>query len=149
MGLFTYDTTLTCPVERVFEFLTHPRNLELVSDPDLHLRVVEAPEVLALGSQITVELRRWGIKQQITSEVTTFEMNHLMVDEQRAGPFRRWVHRHVVESLPEGGTRMRDEIDFEAPGGLLALVMTKARIESELREAFTYREGRFKELLQQ
>jgi ligand-binding SRPBCC domain-containing protein len=146
MGLFTYDTRLAAPVERVFQFLACPANLEKVSPPDMNLRVVAGPTELALGARITVEVRRWGVSQKLVSEVTAFEANRLFADEQREGPFRKWHHRHLVEADDQGGTRMRDEIEFEPPGGLLGFVMTAARIEADLREAFQYREKKFREL---
>jgi ligand-binding SRPBCC domain-containing protein len=41
------------------------------------------------------------------------------VDEQVAGPFRRWWHEHRFEDDGDGGTLMRDVIDFAAPAGPL------------------------------
>jgi hypothetical protein len=37
----------------------------------LHLKVEEGPEVLQLGSRVTVRGRRWGIPQRVVSEVTS------------------------------------------------------------------------------
>ena len=40
------------------------------------------------------------------------------MDEQRKGPYRRWVHTHTF--APErGGTRVGDSVEFEVPFGWL------------------------------
>jgi ligand-binding SRPBCC domain-containing protein len=87
-----------------------------------------------------------GIPQRLESEVTVFEPDVLFADEQRAGPFRKWVHSHRFEAV-DGGTRVRDEIEFEPPGGLLGLVVTAAFIQRDLERAFAYRRQKLEELL--
>ena len=44
------------------------------------------------------------------------------VDEQVEGPFKIWRHAHHFEPDGNGGTRMRDIIDFAAPLGPLGAV---------------------------
>jgi ligand-binding SRPBCC domain-containing protein len=144
-----FETTLTLirPIADVFAFLADPANLIAVSPPEFHLRLVEGPERLRLGARVTVQGRRWGVAQRITSEVAVFEPPHLLVDEQCQGPFKSFVHTHRLEAVPEG-TRMTDHIDFEAPGGMLGLILTERRILQELHEVFAHRDKKFKELLE-
>jgi ligand-binding SRPBCC domain-containing protein len=134
------------PVAEVFDFFAQPANLVRVSPPELHMRLVEGPERLALGSRITLKGRRWGIPHRVVSEVTAFEPGVRFVDEQRRGPFARWVHSHRFEAVPEG-TLVHDQIEFEPPGGVLGLLITARRIESELAAIFAYREKKLRELL--
>ena len=82
----------------------------------------------------------------MATEVTAFEPNVMFRDEQRQGPFGKWIHTHRFEEVP-GGTLVRDEIDFEPPGGLLGLVVTVKQIEKELEWVFAYREKKLQELL--
>jgi ligand-binding SRPBCC domain-containing protein len=147
MPVFEHVTELRCPPGKVFAFLCRPANLLKVSPPGLHLRLIEAPEQVAVGSRVTVRGRRWGISQTITSEVTALEPGALMVDEQRQGPFARLVHTHRMEPTADG-TRMTDRIEFDPPTGLLGLILTAARVEREMKESFAYRDGKFKELLE-
>ena len=146
MAVFERVTDLAWPVESVFAFLEQPANLLRVSPPELHLRLVDGPRRLQLGSRLTVQGRRWGIPQRIVSEVTVFQPHRLLEDEQREGPFHRWVHRHRLEPR-DGGTRMTDRIEFEPPGGLAGLVLTESRVQSELAWVFDYRAQKMRELV--
>ena len=70
--------------------------------PDLHLQLVEGPAEVRLGSRLTVKGRRWGVTQRMESEITAFEEDALIVEEQRRGPFRSWKHTQRFEPTAEG-----------------------------------------------
>jgi ligand-binding SRPBCC domain-containing protein len=133
-------------VQEVFDFFRQPANLVRVSPPELHMRLAEGPERLQLGSRITLLGRRWGVPQRVVSEVTAYELDVFFVDEQRHGPFRKWIHTHRFEAIP-GGTRVVDRIEFEPPGGMLGLMVTAASIERDLQWVFEFRSGKLKEIL--
>jgi ligand-binding SRPBCC domain-containing protein len=71
--------------------------------------------------------------------VTVWEPQSRFVDEQREGPFRKWIHTHRFEALPDGGTRVTDTIDYETPGGMLGFIVTVKAVERDLRWIFEYR----------
>jgi ligand-binding SRPBCC domain-containing protein len=133
------------PVAEVFDFFCQPGHLLTVSPPELHMRLKEAPERLQLGSRIVVRARRYGFGQRITSEVTAFEPNALMVDEQKEGPFGKWIHTHRFETVPEG-TQVTDRIEFEPPPGLVGMMVTASVIEKELQRVFEFRQQKLAEI---
>jgi len=145
MPVFERTTTIPRPPAEVFEFLCNPANLIEVTPPDLNMRLVEGPKRLALGAQIVLQTRRWGFAQRIVSKIIAFETDRQITDEQIEGPFKKWVHTHLLEESG-AGTCMTDRIDFEAPSGLLGLVFTQEAIEGELEEMFQYRTEKFAEL---
>jgi ligand-binding SRPBCC domain-containing protein len=147
MPHFETSTILAPPIATVFDFLSLSAKLVEVTPPEFNVRLVEAPERLHFGARVVLQARRWGFSQRLASEVTRFEPDHLLVEEQREGPFRKWIHTHLLEPVP-GGTRMTDRIEFEPPGGMLGFLLTPETIVSELQDLFAYRERRFKELLE-
>ncbi len=149
MPRFETSQEFAFPVERVFDVLTRPAHLERVMPPELHFRVLEAPPRLELGSQVTVQGRRWGLGQRVTSVVTEYEAAVCFVQEQVSGPFRRWAHRHEFAALPDGGTRVSESVDFEPPGGVLGLQLPAAAVERELARVFAHRRQKWAELLRQ
>ena len=102
-------------------------------------RVVEHARSLAVGSRTIVKIRVAPLVWLRGEFVhTVCERPWLFVDEQARGPFRRWRHRHVM--LPaEGGTRLRDEIEFEPPLGPVGRAFAPALVLPRLRKLFAYR----------
>jgi ligand-binding SRPBCC domain-containing protein len=147
MPRFQHSMTLSCPMSEVFDFLCQPANLVEVTPPDFNMRLVEGPEQLSLGARVVVQGRRWGFAQRIVTQIIALEPNHLLVDEQVEGIFKKFVHTHRLEEVP-GGTRMDDEIEFEAPGGMLGFLLTADTIQAELEDMFVYRTQRIRDLLE-
>ncbi len=115
--------------------------------PDLHLQLVEGPAEVRLGSRLTVKGRRWGVTQRMESEITAFEEDALIVEEQRRGPFRSWKQTQRFEPTAEGGVRITDVIEYEPPGGVLGRLATAEAIRRELERGMAHRRGRLTRLL--
>jgi ligand-binding SRPBCC domain-containing protein len=148
MPLFEWTTTISRSADDVFDFLSRPANLVAVSPPEFHMQLLDGPERLHLGARVVLQGRRWGVSQRIVSEVTAYQPSTTLIDEQREGPFKKWIHTHQLEPIP-GGTHMLDRIEYEAPGGLLGMLLSNARIEEELKEIFQFRTQKFKESLEE
>ncbi|HKI33314.1 MAG TPA: SRPBCC family protein [Gemmataceae bacterium] len=146
MPVFEASQIYPRPVEEVFAFFRAPANLVKISSPQLHMRLVEGPAQLELGSRVVLHGRRWGIRQRVLSEITAFEAPVTFTDTQVEGPFRKWTHTHRFEAA-DGGTRVSDHIEYEPPGGLLGLVVTAGMIERDLKWIFEYRTQKSAELL--
>ena len=146
MPVFESSQTFPKPLQEVFDFFRRPANLVVVSPPELHMRLDEGPEVLQLGSRVVLRGRRWGVPQRVASEVTAFESGVSFTDAQVEGPFGKWVHTHHFEAV-DGGTLVKDHIEYEPPGGLLGLVVTAGLIERDLRWIFAFRAKKLAELL--
>jgi ligand-binding SRPBCC domain-containing protein len=147
MPHFEMIENLPAPLSRVFDFFSRPANLVKISPPELHFQLLSGPEQLHLGARVTLQGRRWGLSQRLVSEVTVWEPENRFVDEQREGPFKKWIHTHQFEALPDGGTRVTDRIDYEPPGGMLGFVVTVKAVERDLKWIFEYRREKLMELL--
>jgi ligand-binding SRPBCC domain-containing protein len=146
MPRFETALTLVRQVEDVFDFFRRPANILRVSPPDLNLQILEAPELLELGSRIVLQARHWGIAQKLASKITAFEVNTHFVDELQEGPFRKWVQTHRFEAVSEG-TRLTYQVDFEPPGGILGMMMKASAIEKDLEAVCAFRAQKLQELL--
>jgi len=146
MPSFLASQTFPRPIADVFDFFVQPANLLRISPPDLHMKLIEAPTRVQLGSRVIFSGRRWGVSQRLVSEVTLFEANALFADEQRDGPFKKWLHWHQFESV-SGGTRVIDRIDFDPPGGIMGLMVTAQWIEKDLKDIFEFRSQKLREIL--
>jgi ligand-binding SRPBCC domain-containing protein len=135
-----YSSSLDLPgaVAEVFAFFTRPANLLALAPRELQATLVEAPEILQIGAHITWQLRRWGMRQTIIYEVTTLVENVLVVLEQRQGPLALWTQQLHFEAI-SGGTRLREEIEYEPPRGLLGRLVTEAAVRQDLDSLGAYR----------
>src|SRR5438445_11582885 len=112
MPQFLDTVVIPAPVDVVFDFFRRPANVALVAQPELHVQVVAAPQLLEQGSQVEVQGRRWGITHRSVLDITALEIRKLMIEEQRAGPFRQWKHVYRFEAIGQT-TRLTDEVTFE------------------------------------
>ena len=71
---------------------------------------------LAEGEQVTWSARHFGLRFRMTSLVFDVERPRRFRDRQVRGPFGSFLHTHEFEPL-DGGTLMRDTIDFRSPFG--------------------------------
>ncbi|GGV70926.1 SRPBCC family protein [Streptomyces longisporoflavus] len=76
---------------------------------------------MALGDTVTWEARHFGVRWKMTSRISAYDRPGMFVDEQVAGPFKRWHHTHYFAPDGRGGTVMRDVIEFAAPFGLVGV----------------------------
>jgi ligand-binding SRPBCC domain-containing protein len=149
MPIVRSTVDLDAAAERVFAVLLRPANLVRLAPPDLGFRLLAAPEMLTVGDRVVIGLRRWGVTLRLETEVTVLEADRLLIEEQRQGPFRRWVVTRRLEPLADGGTRLSDAIDFEPPGGVLGLALRTGTIERDLTLLFEHRRQALAELLRQ
>ena len=114
------------PVDKVWEFYTDIKHLEIITPKKLNLRVLSATsEKFIQGSEIWIEgkiailfRKRW---HSIITSCSPDQYQY--VDEMISGPFRKWRHLHRFSDVSNGNTSQKqkteviDEIKFELPYG--------------------------------
>ena len=94
--------------------------------------------MIGLGEFVTWRARHFGITWTMTSTITEWDRPHRFVDEQRSGPFRSFRHEHRFEPV-EHGTRLLDDVRFEAPLGVLGRVAERLVLARYLRHLIDVR----------
>ena len=113
------DLWLPRPREEIFRFFSDAANLGALTPPHMRFRTfTAAPIVMRAGLLVDYGIRVHGIPIRWRSEITTWDPPNRFVDEQRSGPYRRWVHTHTFAD-ERGGTRLGDVVEFEMFGGSL------------------------------
>ena len=138
MTVHTIETEvwLPKPLDIVFPFFADARNLATLTPPWLRFSVLTpGPIQLKPGALIDYRLHLHGIPIRWQSEITAWQPPHRFVDEQRRGPYRRWIHEHpFVEH--NGGTLARDRVQYAVSGGSLVNYLFVAR---DLQRVFAFR----------
>ena len=93
---------------------------------------------MGLGETVTWQAKHFGITWKMTSKITEIDPPRRFVDEQLRGPFQRFYHEHLFEPV-DAGTRMVDNIEFDAPFGILGDLTEKLILGGYLQKLIAER----------
>lgn len=137
---------LPCPVDEVFAFFSDPANLNDLTPPSLHFRIVTArPIEMRPGTLIDYRLRVHGLPMRWRTRITAYDPPRSFVDEQLRGPYAKWVHTHTfVPHVENGvdGTLMTDRVEYALPRwspGFVNRLVHRAFVAPDLTKIFEYR----------
>lgn len=117
---FHTEIWLPLPPTKLFPFFAEAANLEAITPPWLHFRILTpAPIEMRQGTLIDYRLRLRGVPLRWRTVITHWEPPHRFVDEQVRGPYRQWIHEHTFEPR-DGGTLARDHVRYAVPLDFLA-----------------------------
>ena len=134
------------PLTEVFPYFSDPRNLDDLTPPWLHFRVLtDVPKEIHAGLLIDYKLRLYKLPVYWRTEITAYEPPHRFVDTQLKGPYRLWVHEHTFTEK-DGGVLMRDRVDYRVPGWLAEPLLHRWLVGPDLRTIFDFRRGKLEEV---
>ena len=88
--------------------------------------------LIGLNEEVTWEARHLGVRQKLTSCITTFDRPNQFTDCMVRGAFKRMQHLHEFFDH-EQGTLMKDRLEFEAPFGIFGAAFAKLYLTDYLR----------------
>lgn len=141
------EQVVRAPRDRVFEFFSRARNLEMLTPPWLRFEVLTPePIVMRPGSLIEYRLTLHRVPLRWVTVIDCWEPGAEFVDRQLRGPYRVWHHTHAFEAHPEG-TLVRDHVHYAIPFGLLGAAAHLAFVRRDLQRVFDYRHAAVNRLL--
>ncbi|MCP4786270.1 MAG: hypothetical protein GY903_19970 [Fuerstiella sp.] len=138
MPEFTASTTLRCSAAALRQYLGATAKIPLISDPELELEVLEAPDQVTADAIIEFRITAFGFKQRMQHRYTEVGDTEI-VAEQVEGPTRTWVHRQSIAVNDDGTCVLTDHVEFEPPGGMMGFVLTEASIRESLEDGMVFR----------
>jgi ligand-binding SRPBCC domain-containing protein len=143
---FTTELWLPRPPGEVFAFFSDAANLDVLTPPWLHFRILTPPPIpMHAGAAIEYRLRWHGLPLRWRTEIAVWEPPRRFVDRQIRGPYVQWVHEHTFAER-DGGTWTRDRVDYAVPGGPLAALVQRWVVGPDVERIFAYRQGKMREL---
>lgn len=136
------ETWLPRPLGEVFDFFKKAENLQQLTPPWLDFQILTPlPVEMKQGALIDYRLKLYGVPLLWRTEISLWEPPFRFVDAQLQGPYRKWVHTHTFEAV-NGGTRMRDRVEYRLPGGVLAPLAHRLFVKRNVETIFRFREAR-------
>ena len=130
---------VAAPLEETFRFFADARNLERITPPWLGFRVLTQGDIpMAVGTVIDYRIRVLGLPVRWTSLISRWEPGVAFVDRMLRGPYRWWHHLHTFEAK-DGGTLMRDRVEYAVPYGPLGPVAHALFVRRRLAHIFDFR----------
>ncbi len=141
------EQMLPLEVTQVFSFFADASNLEVITPPWLHFKILdrENPRV-GPGALIDYWLRWRGLPIRWRTQITAWDPPHSFEDLQLLGPYRNWRHTHLFEAAGRG-TRMSDVVHYALPFGPLGALAHRLVVANDLEAIFDFRARRVASLL--
>lgn len=142
-----FEQDLPRPLPEVFAFFEKPENLERITPPWLHFRILTPkPIQMSRGTLIDYSVRPFLWTFRWTSYIETYEPPHRFVDSQLRGPYSFWHHTHTFREV-QGGTRIEDTLRYAVPLWWLGELMGGWLVRRQLNAIFTFRKKAIVEAL--
>ena len=140
MKSFEQSFKVNCNIDKVWDFYTDIKHLEIITPPQLKLRIIETSNQqvveglrMTLSTKLVLYSSKW---HSIISLVDIFR--HMYIDEMVKGPFKKWKHVHLFLEIGENQTVITDKIEFELPFFFLGKLM-EGYMQNNLRKIFEFR----------
>lgn len=141
--------TLTTDLKSAWEFFSDPRNLAVITPPDMRFQVTGEPTTaIHAGLIITYRLTPLPIlplRVSWATEITQVNPPHFFSDVQVAGPYALWHHEHHFQEV-EGGVLATDQVHWSLPLDPISSPLADFAVIPQLRHIFRYRASKMREL---
>jgi ligand-binding SRPBCC domain-containing protein len=148
MRIHQYKTFMVLPlqIDDVFPFFCDVLNLERITPPELHFRILSPhPIEIREGKVVDYRLRLYGIPLGWSSEITTWNPPYEFVDQQVSGPYSTWIHFHLFYEH-NGSTRIEDTVHYQLPLWPLSEIVAPL-VHYQLGRIFRYRQQAIRDAL--
>jgi len=145
---YVKESIINAPAEVVFRFHESPDALRHLIPPWEKMEVAESAGSLLPGSQVVLRGHLGLLPIQWIAVHTEYDPPHLFADRQESGPFAWWYHRHRFLDDGQGRTILRDEVEYQAPLGVIGSWLGGWLIRRKLERMFAYRHETTRRLIE-
>lgn len=130
------------PVEQVFAPFADAGNLQAITPPWLHFRIISEPDAMRPGAIIEYRLRLHGLPVRWQTVIETWDPPYRFTDVQARGPFALWHHTHVFEPVAGGAstsTLARDRVRYRVGFGPFGEIAHALFVGRDVERIFDFR----------
>ena len=140
MKSFEQSFKVNCNIDKVWDFYTDIKHLEMITPPQLKLRIIETSnQQVVEGLRMTLSAKLVLYSSKWHSIISLVDISkHMYIDEMVKGPFKKWKHVHLFSEIGKNQSLVTDTIEFELPFFLLGKLM-EGYVENNLMKIFEFR----------
>jgi len=139
---FHQKQTLSVPAPIAWEFFSNPANLAKLTPPDMPMRRPAGDQTHPIFSGqmfwFRVRLAPLIWKTWVT-QITHVDPGVSFIDEQRAGPYKLWRHRHLIRPIDTLSCEIVDTIYYALPFQPFGEFAHSLVVKPMMRRLFDYR----------
>jgi len=109
---YSHHFTVAAPLDEVAQFHRYSASMAEITPPPILVRMHAAPDVLQDGDEMSFTLWTGPIPIRWIARIEQVEPTGF-IDRQLAGPFARWVHRHIFVPNGDDSTTVIDVVGAE------------------------------------
>ncbi len=145
MPRIVLETFIDAPINVVFD-LSRSIDLHKISTAHTGEEAIagRTSGLIGMGESVTWRAKHFGIRQELTSEITAFEPPHFFVDEMKKGAFKGFWHQHIFTE-ENGVTLMKDIFHYQSPYGIFGRMADRLFLEKYMRSLLAERNRVVKE----
>ena len=139
--LFKTQQFLPIGISQAWNFFSSPKNLALITPPDLDFKIVTIPDESNIYEGMIIDYKvrpLLGIRVNWKTEIFDVQKPVLFSDRQIKGPYRLWEHKHVFIEK-DNGILMTDEVRYRLPFSLLGRLTHFLVVHRKIEKIFAYR----------
>ena len=136
---FKKESVIRASANRVFAFHEAPDAFERLQPPWQKTDVIRPPTSLEVGTRVILRVKVGPIWQTMVAEHVEYEPGRMFADRLVKGPFKSWLHRHIVTPLGENESMLTDDIEYELPFGPLGRAFGGGFARRNLERLFEFR----------
>lgn len=141
--IHTLTTRQTVPasLEEVWDFFSRPGNLNRITPPSMHFRILSDEEPSTYAGQIirySIRILPF-VRVRWLTEIKHVVLLSSFVDEQRLGPYKLWYHQHQFIPVKDG-VEIVDTVHYAIGYSLLGDMVHRLWVRRQLEHIFNYRQ---------
>jgi ligand-binding SRPBCC domain-containing protein len=149
MGKIVIETEMEAPIDKVFSFLSDPRNAEktLPEEADGKIEMLSDGPI-GVGTKYRFSGALGGRKINSEAEIVVFEKNRRTVEKQIKGDMKKWEESNTYE-VTDKGTKVTLTVDYALPYSVLGKIIDKLVAGKQIKEYSKTSHKRAKQILEE